>query len=730
MSAPRAFVAPLLAAVLAVIAGPNTSAKQATATPQQQPTFPAEVELVVVDATVVDRQGQPIRGLGAADFTVLEDGQRQDVGSFEAIEVPEPSPAWEDEPAERPRVSTNARDTSGTGRTFVVVFDNRNLAPGDAHRAKGAVARFLEQGAREGDRVMLVATEGDAWWSVRMERGRSELLALLQRLEGRLRPDLSPERITPWEAMRIHVYRDQDVAYRVLERLEKYNAVPAEYTGRSGRQYVFDHPLLTSKAAAVYIDSVNRNRATLELLDRILASLEGARGRKSVLLVSGGFVYDSALPEFRRVPDSARRSNVVVYFVDARGLEGMPVEMTAQFGMAPDVAEMGRGGLGGEYLGGTMLTGELASEGAQTLANDSGGFTIKNANDLGAGIERIARESQVYYLLGYRPRNLARDGAFRRIEVKVARPGASVRARKGYYAAAAAPEAAAATGPAAAPAAAPKGGGKARDAGFQRALDSPLPLDAIPLRMSALVFGEAGVGRASVLVAGEVDVSGFGYAQQEGRFTDELEYLVVVAHRDSGEHFRHDESVELSLSPATREALARNGYLVARRFDLAPGGYQTKLVVRDRNSGRIGSVVHEFDVPKLDALRTSTPLVTDQVQPGAERPRPVLRVRRTFSPGATLYCEYEVYGAALPAPDAPPQVVAGYEIRRPDGAVVSRVEPTPMRPTSLGKLSRLIAAPLARMAPGRYELVLHLRDELARRELEVREPFEVKAAGS
>jgi VWFA-related protein len=695
-----------------VAAGAHAAAPQAAPAAAQQPTFPAQVELVVVDAAVTDRQGRPIRGLTAADFTLFEDGQPQEIGSFEAVEVPE-YPAAPAEPRERPSVSTNAKDPAATGRTFVIVFDNRNLTRFDAHRAKGAVAQFLEKGTRAGDRVMLAATEGDAWWSTRMDEGRAELLALLKRLEGRLVDDLSPEHVTPWEALRIHVYRDEDVAFRVLQRLEKYNAVPADLTGRTSRRSVFDNVYLTQRAAQVYQDSLNRNRATLQLLNRILASLEGSRGRKAVVLVSGGFTHDTTLPEFKQVPESARRSNVVLYFVNARGLEGMPAELTAQFGMAPDAREMGSGGLGGEYLGGTLLSGETASEGAQVLAAESGGFTVKNTNDLAGGISRIATESQAYYLLGYRPARGARDTAFRRIELKVARAGATVRARKGYYPGLE-------TQPAAAVA-------SARDAGLQRALDSPYPSDAVPLRMSALVFHEAGLGKASVLVACEVDVSGFRFEEREGRLLDDLQYLLVIANRDTGEHFRHDESVELRLSAATRDSLARTGYLVARPFELPAGGYQAKIVVRDKNGGRIGSLTHDFEVPQLDALRTSTPLLTDQVQASAERPRPVLRVRRTFAPGSTLYCEYEVYGAALASPDASPYVVAGYEIRRADGEVVSRVDPTPIRPSSLGKVSRLIAAPLWRVPPGQYELVLHLRDELAKRDLEVREAFEVTA---
>lgn len=708
-------------ALLALAAGARPAAPQAPAPPQPQPSFPAEVELVTVDVVVTDRQGRPIRGLTAADFTVLEDGQRQAISSFEAIEVPPAPPSAQGEAAgrgtaalaERPRVSTNADSRPGTGRTFVIVYDNRNLTLDEGLRAKAAVAQFLEKGAREGDRVMLVATEGDAWWSAQVEAGRPELVSLLKRLDGRRVPDLSPERITPWEAMRIHVYRDEEVAFRVLQRLERYNAVPADGSGRNLRRFVFDNPYLTQRAAAVYQDSVNRNRATLALLDRIMLALESSRGRKSVLLVSGGFIYDTSLREFKRVPESARRANVVVYFLDARGLEGMPVEMTAQFGIAPEVRDFGSGGFGGEYYGGTMLTGELASEGAQALASESGGFTIKNTNDLSSGINRIAAESQAYYLLGYRPANTLRDGRFRKIQVDVSRSGTNVRARKGYYAGLE-DEVVSESG--------------ARDRAFQRALDSPFPNDAIPLRMSAFVFHEAGIGKASVLVACEVDVSSFGFEERDGRLLDDLQYLLVVAHRETGEHFRHDENVELRLSPTTRETLARSGYLVARPFELAPGGYQAKIVVRDRNGGRIGSLVHDFEVPQLDALRTSTPLLTDQVQPGAERPRPVLRVRRTFTAGSTLYCEYEVYGAALSPGDAVPRVLAGYEIRRTDGGVVSRVEPTPIRPSSIGKLSRLVVAPLWRVPPGQYELVLRVEDQLAGRTIEVPEPFEV--AGS
>ena len=274
---PRAGLA--LTAALVAAAAARAGHPQAAATPQQ-PTFPAEVELVTVDAAVTDRNGRAdpgterIRFHGAGGRPPAGDQQlRGDRGPGLAARAAATSPG--SGRASRRTPGTRARTT---GRTFVVVFDNRNLTLTDAHRAKGAIAQFLEKGAREGDRVMLVATEGDAWWSTRMEDGRPELVSLLKRLDGRLTPDLSPERITPWEAMRIHVYRDQEVAWRVLQRLERYNAVPADLTGRTQRQYVLDNPFLSQRASQVYLDSVNRNRATLELLRRLLVALDGSRG--------------------------------------------------------------------------------------------------------------------------------------------------------------------------------------------------------------------------------------------------------------------------------------------------------------------------------------------------------------------------------------------------------------------------------------------------------------------
>ena len=183
-------------------AAPTAPAAAQEAAP---PTFPAQVEQVIVDVVVTDKKGNAIRGLKQDDLTVIEDGAPQAVVSFEAVQLPDqPSEA----PPPPPRVSVNTTPEERRGRTFVVLFDDMNITPWKANQAKAAVASFLEKGTREGDRVTLISTAGGTWWTARMESGRPKLLDMVKRFDGRYIPDTSQERMSDWEALRIHVYRD------------------------------------------------------------------------------------------------------------------------------------------------------------------------------------------------------------------------------------------------------------------------------------------------------------------------------------------------------------------------------------------------------------------------------------------------------------------------------------------------------------------------------------------
>lgn len=703
-----ALITLVLCAAIAAASAARSQAPQVSPSPspppsEEAPSFPAEVELVNVDVVVVDKKGNPIPDLKQEDFAIQEDGQPQSVASFEAIRLPEaPSAA----PPTRPKVSSNTAPEAKTGRSFVIVFDDVHLAPFQSNRAKVAVSEFLKSGVREGDGVTLVATGGAAWWTTRMEAGRDELIALLKRLDGRLIPDTSPERITDYEAMRIHLYRDQQVIDRVNRRFATYGVNPNANQGRGFADQA--DPQVMGRAADVYFQAMTRMRVTLDVIERVLNSLASTKGRKTLVLVSQGFIYDPNLDEFKRVVQTSRRSNVAIYFLDTRGLGGLPVTLSAQFGPAPDTQD----------LGAAIFENLEASEGAESISSDSGGFTVKNTNDLTGGIQRIANESRSYYMIGYHPKNSARDGKFRKIQVKVNRKGVQVRARKGYYAPLEGKSALASKK-------------EIADPEFQAALDSPYDVEEIPLRMTAYVFDETLLGKASVMIATDVDVSGFAFEEKDGRSLDTLEFLMVVAHRETGEYFRYDQKVEMKLLPATRERLGKTWFPVVRDFELASGGYQAKIVVRDKLSGRIGTVVHEFDVPPLGELRISSPVISDTLLPTPEgssdtRPRPQMLARRVFPVGSTLYCSFEVYGATKDKASGMPKVSAGWSVRNGSGTPVASAAATPISPTSLGGLSRLVGTRLEGYAAGEYQLVLSFKDELSGKTLELQEPFSVQ----
>ncbi len=676
------------------------------------PTFPSAVELVIVDVVVKDKKGAAVTDISQSEFTVLEDGAPQSLATFEAVKLPDqPQPA----PPPRPRISTNTSHEAQTGRTFVVVFDDIHLTPDQGRRAKIAVAEFLRSGVREGDRVTLVATGGGAWWTTRMEAGRDEIMALLKRLEGREIPDRSPDRLTEFEAMRIHVYRDPEVEARVTRRYEAYGVHVRTGTERdnSARPYDDGDPLVRGRAQEIYYQSASKNRITLGIVERVLQSLASTRGRKSMIFVSQGFIFDPNLDEFKKVVQASRRSNVAIYFLNTRGLEGAPGFQGAEFG--PSLPEQDIGVTFGETF--------EAAAGAETISVDSGGFVVNNNNDLVKGIRRIADDSRSYYLLGYAPQSTKRDGRFRKIEVKVARKGVDVRARKGYYApldGAQAAEKKPATGP---------------DAGIQAALDSPFEEQAVPIRMTTHVFDETLLGKANVLVTADVDISKFAFEQSEGRLVDSLEFLMVVAHRDTGEYFRYDQKVDMKLLETSKARFDKTWFPITRDFELAPGGYQAKIVVRDQNAGHIGTVIHGFDVPDLSKLRVSDVVLTDTLQPQGEAskdakpapPRPAIVARRSFPAGATLFAQFEVYGAQKDTQTSLPKVRSGYTVKRSDGTVVAEMAPTQINPTSIGKLSRLMGIPLTGVQPGDYELILSVADETASKSLEVREAFTVVA---
>jgi VWFA-related protein len=695
-----------------VVVDVTKSAVEEEAPAGSEPTFGGEVELVTVDVVVVDDDGNPVTGLSVEDFTILEEGVPQEVSSFEAV-APEDAPPVEAAPT-RARVATNMDPESRSSRSFLILYDDVHLPMENALKAKSAVAAFLQEGVREGDFVSLLSTSGAAWWSTRMEAGRDDLLAILERLEAQRLPEDRFDQMSDWEAMRIHTLNDSLVAQRVYRRFQMLRLTPEsamasdrierERASRAERDNLYSRGindlLVESRASESYRQVRSRSDVTLRALERALESLRGARGRKAMILVSDGFVFDTTNDRFKDVAESARRSNVAIYFLNTRGLEGLDSLYGAGLGVPIQSGDMGP----------VMADVTQEAAGSEHLAEATGGFTIRNTNDLVGGIQRIARESESYYLLGYTPKDAPRDGSYRRLKVELRQGDYTIRARQGYYA----------------PNDATTAEREPEDADIQRALDSPYFNDELPVRMSAYVREEKLLGRARTLLALEVDITDLAYAEQaeDGKPLGVLDLLYVVAHRDGGDVLREDQQVEIVRNPAVEGTGGPTWYALAREFSLEPGWHQAKVVVRDPNGGRVGSVALELDVPELEGFRVSTPIVTDRLtrRDAQSPPIPAIMARRSFAAGGALFCQFDVYGATKGQITGLPQVSAAYSLVSADGIELRREDATLIQPTSLGYVSRLWAVLVGDVPPGDYELVITVKDEIAEHTEVLREP--------
>src|SRR5262249_27247483 len=186
----------------------------------------------------------------------------------------------------------------------------------------------------------------------------------------------------------------------------------------------------------------------------------------------------------------------------------------------------------------------------------------------------------------------------------------------------------------------------------------------------------------------------------------------LAVHRETGELFRSDQTVTLTLPRDTRELLARTWLPIVRDFQMRRGRYRAKIVVRDAASGKVGTVSHDFEVPEVAQFRASTPVLSDlkeKTPDGGEQL--ALMARRDFAQGTALFCQLEGSGAGRLGDPGLPRGSMGYEVRKSDGTLLTRDLPSLIAPTARGAVSRMIGFSLEAASPGDYELSMRIRDE-------------------
>ncbi len=607
-----------------VLARPDAQRKDRG--PAVPPSLPAvRSELVQLDVVVSGKDGRPVADLAAADFKLFEDGKPQPLSHFalarrQGTSV-EPAPPADEASASAPEGPAPTRS-----RFFVLSVDDLHTAPGSMAEARRAMTRFVDEQASGDDFIALVTTSGTVGVHQDFTRDRRTLHRAIERVQSRYQP------VEPGGAPYLSEYQAELIDRSDVDalRLAVQEILQTEnYLGEVGaREKAY------AQARRMVFEIMARSGRTLQAIEGVVRGLSPLPGRKTVVLVSDGFLVGLGAAEnrafdVRRIVDAATRSGVVLYALDTRGL----------------IADVPAGGA--SFQGPGVLTApgvreslqargnEAQRESLNALAEDTGGFLVRNTNDLGQGFARILRDSEVYYLLAYEPTNALRDGRFRRVEVRVpGRAGVRVRTRSGYFA----PDD---RKPAEADADSPQ---QRRERELAGALGSLFALDAVPMRMSADYIDLPPAGPQAVIRA-RIDVAGVPFVPSGDRYEADLE--IVGAVYDEAGHSVGDvsgERAQLSLTEETYRRTMADGLTVQKTVALKPGRYQVRMAVREATRSLLGSASQWLEIPDAPArpLTLSSVFLLADAGPGADGLSDV-QVERRFRPGQGLHYVVQVY---------------------------------------------------------------------------------------
>jgi VWFA-related protein len=659
----------------------------------QQPTFKAQVEYVEVDALVTDASGNFVRGLTKNDFQVLEDGKAQTISTFTLVDIPierYDKPLGAALPIE-PDVRTNERPFDG--RVYVMVIDDLHTNFGRLNRVKSAARQFVQRYLGANDLMAVVHTRSATDANQEFTNNKRLLLAAIDRTTGYKLRSATAEKTDEYFRTRgmrqtgdsLNDPTDQERSFNARSTLDTLKSVADWFGGIHGRKKTI---LFVSEGIDYNIDDVFANQGASTVIDAT-----------------------------REAISAATKSNVSLYAIDPRGLTSLGDE-EIEIGAYPDDPTLN--------VGTSSLMNELrlSQDSLRVLADETGGFAAVNRNDFATAFDRIVKDNSSYYVMAYYPANPdKRPGRFHKIEVRVTRPGVTVRARKGY----ATPK----TKPAASATSAAKTSPEIRDA-----IDSPLPLSGLTMNVFAVPF-KGIVPNASVLLG--IEFRGRDLKLEANNHV-ELSFVAI----DAQGKVRGGNTDQVSwgaLRPETKSRIERSGFRLLNRLDLPPGRYQIRFAARDTGGGALGSVIYELDVPDfvkapltMSGLAISSmagaalPTTRADEQLKGVLPGPPVGLR-TFPSNDELSVFAEVYDNEASKPH---KVDISTTVTSNDAKVVFKNDEERSSTDIQGKrggYGYVGRIPMRDLAPGRYVLKVEARSRLGQGAIIAREvEFDVAAA--
>jgi VWFA-related protein len=699
----RAIVATLLSALLIASA-------QQTATPPSTPnaaasrkggvTFTSDVQLVVVDTFVKDKDGKPIPNLKATDFTVTEDGKAQKITFCEYQQLEEtvlPDPELKPRPPKNVDADAPATPTvklpvntqiapAKPGeikykdrRLLVLFFDMSSMPIQDQVRAQTAALKFLKTQMQQSDLMAVMANTTD--------------LKVLQDFTD-----------------------DRDTLTKIVKGLIVGEGSDLAVDGSTGADNEEDAgAAFTADDTEFNIFNTDRKLAALETASKMLASLPE---KKALVYFASGVSKTGVDNEaqMRATINAAIRSNVSFFPIDARGLVA-----SAPLGDATKGSPGGQGMYNGSSARTQQNQFQSQQETLFTLAADTGGKALLDNNDLDLGIVQAQKSATSYYILGYTTSNPL-DGRFHKIKVSLNNNlQAKLDYRPGYYA------------------------GKQfkqftssdRERQLQEALMLGDPVTDLSIALELDYFRLAR-DRYFVPLTVKIPGSDIELARHSGAESTRLDFIGQVKNQ-KGElvgTVRDDISVKLKGDTATQ--LAKSTLAYDTGFTLPPGPYTIKFLARENETGKMGTFETKFVVPDLTTeqrrLPISSVVLSNQREnlsaavATAERDKRLLNasplvqdgqklvpsVTRVFRKAQDMYVYLEAY---QPNAETTQPIVASVSFYR---GKVKAFETAPLQVTEgLNAKSKALpvrfSLPLGKLAPGKYTCQVSVLDPAAQK---------------
>jgi VWFA-related protein len=648
---------------------------QASNTPQGGFLLKVNGELVLTNVVARDtKTGEFVRGLKQSDFTIYENGKQQQISTFDFESVEMATPLNEATISGLAAGSSNkaavvARpEDLRNHRLIVMFFDLTSMQPEDLDRSVTSAQDFLRGKMQPADLVALVSL-GDT------------------------------------------LKVDQDFTAdknALINEVAVYNGTESQgYSqGATANSNQVEDTTGYTPDESEYND-LNTDRE-LFALRAVSKSLERITEKKSLLYFSGGISRDGIENQasLRAAINAAVRANLAIYSVDTRGLQAI-----SPLGDASTGSLRGTGAYNGGALMNNMNANFASQEVMATLSSDTGGKAFFDSNDFAPAFARVQRDTSAYYAIGFHSSNPLRDGRYRKLTIKINRPGTTLEYRPGYYA----------------PADFKHSGREDREQELEEQLASDLPATDMAVYLDALYF-RLDENHFFVPVSLIVPGSQIPFVKGGDKDKATLDIIGTVVDEVKRPIGHARETVKLNLDSSLNARQKNVQYTTS--FNLPPGKYNLKFVVRENQTGRMGSFEAEINLPEMKKapLKLSSIVLASMRQP-SKQDTPLVRGGQEYVPNIShvfrqdqhLYLLYEIYSPARqkPAADAPKgtkaaiNLLSSLELLQGSAKVyeTSLVRATAVNVEGRDAVAIELDVPLAGLKPGQYLCQLNVIDD-------------------